>query len=310
MGSEVLRGVGRVLLSVARAVWWVFTALLSVILGNAGCAAAAADDAPMEASPAPSEVAFASPSLDAPCRVVAAATLASALLEGGASGCALSTEPGSYAFVAPREGYVRVRVESQGVPTLRVRALDGETVGLAVSASRTPGEPQMLTFAVRSGARYVVEVSATTALRYRVRASFVAVPDAYEPNDTPASAPVVPMQAPVYGYFFAAALGPTAPAAAFDDYYAVDLAAGEVRVTLDQVPHVALAVALFDPSGNLVAEEHAGDPTSSVVLGAEAPTAGRYLVRVFRPGGDLPVALRDDLPPPSFSKPYRLRFAQ
>ncbi len=309
MGSEVLRGVGRVLLSGVRALWWVFTALLSVVLGNTGCAGAS-DDPSMEASPAPSEAAFASPSIDAPCRVAAAATLASAFLEGGASGCALSTEPGSYAFVAPREGYVQVRVESQGVPVLRVRALDGETMGLAVSATRTPGEAQMLTFAVRSGARYDVEVSATTALRYRVRASFVAVPDAYEPNDTPASAPVVPVQAPVFGYFFAAALAPSAPAAAFDDYYAVDLAAGEVRVTLDEVPHVALAVALFDPSGNLVAEEHAGDPTSAVVLGAAAPTAGRYLVRVFQPGGALPMALRDDLPPPSFSKPYRLRFAQ
>lgn len=306
MGSEVLRQVGRVLLSAARVVWWVFTALLSVVLGNAGCSVAPGDDASMEASP---DVAVASPSIDAPCRVAAAATLASAFLEGGASGCTLPTEPGAYAFVAPREGYVQVRVESPGVPTLRVRA-DQDTVGVSVSATRTPGEPQMLTFAVRSGARYVVEVSATTALRYRVRASFVAVPDAYEPNDTPESAPVVPATAPVYGYFFAAALAPTAPAAAFDDYYAVDLASGEVRITLDEAPHVALAVALIDPAGNVVAEEHAGDSTSAVVLAAATATAGRYLVRVFHPGGDLPLALRDDLPPPSFSKPYRLRFAQ
>lgn len=305
MGSEVLRGIGRVLLAIGRGSWWVFSALLSVILGNAGCAPAPGDDA-REPSPAGAGADF----VRAPCSVAAAATLASAFLEGGASGCALSTQPASYAFVAPREGYVQVRVESRGVPALRVRAVDGETVGLAVSATRTPGEPQLLTFAVRGGARYDVEVSATTALRYRVRASFVAVPDAYEPNDTPSSAPVVPLQTPVFGYFFAAALGPTAPAAAFDDYYAVDLEAGEVRITLDDVPQVALAVALFDPSGNLVAEEQAGDSTSAVVLGAAAPTAGRYLVRVFHPGADLPVALRDDLPPPRFTKPYRLRFAQ
>ncbi len=311
MGSKVLHGFGRVLLSVGRASWWVFTALLSMVLGNAGCVGTALDEASPEPSPAPSGAALASTADDAPCLAAAAATLASAFLQGGASGCALSTQPGAYAFVAPRDGYVQLRVESPGVPALRVRAPNGETVGLAVSATRAPGEPQLLTFAVASGAPYAVEVSATTALRYRVKASFVAVPDAYEPNDTPASAPVVPVQAPVYGYFFAGALGSSAPAAAFDDYYAVDLAAGEVRVTLDEVPHLALAIALFDPSGNLVAEERAGkDPTSAVVLGAAAPSAGRYLVRVFHPAGALPLALRDDLPPPHFSKPYRLRFTQ
>ncbi len=303
MGSEVLRGVGRVLLSIGRGLWWVFTALLSVVLGNAGCAVDAGDDAAPQAS-APSAMGVASP-----CAVTAAATLTTAFLDGGATGCAAPSQPGSYGFVAPRDGYVQVRVESEGVPVLQVRT-DGETMALAVSPTRAPGEPQMLTFAVRSGARYEVEVSSTTALRYRVRASFVPVPDAYEPNDTPESAPVVPATAPVFGFFFAAALAPTAPAAAFDDYYAVDLAAGEVRVTLDEVPHVALAVALIDPSGNVVAEEHAGDPTSAVVLGAATPAAGRYLVRVFHPGGDLPMALRDDLPPPHFLKPYRLRFAQ
>src|SRR4029078_3840804 len=88
------------------------------------------------------------------------------------------------------------------------------------------------------------------ASRYTVRATYTALPDPTEPNDTRFDAKTITVGTPVMGDLFAGYARENV--ASFDDYYKVTLAAGSATVNLDIVPsNLSTQIWLYDPHGEM-----------------------------------------------------------
>ena len=111
---------------------------------------------------------------------------------------------------------------------------------LKTSTGGTNAQSVFFYVATTPGASYQLEMAAWSpastlpASRYTVRATYTALPDPTEPNDTRFDAKTITVGTPVQGYLFAGYA--SADEGSFDDYYKVTLAAGSATVNLDIVP--------------------------------------------------------------------------
>ncbi len=125
---------------------------------------------------------------------------------------------------------------------------------LKSSTGGTNAQSLFFYVATTPGASYQLEMAAWSpastmpASRYTVRATYTALPDPTEPNDTRFDAKTITVGTPVQGYLFAGYA--SADEGSFDDYYKVTLAAGSATVNLDIVPsNLASQIWLYDPNG-------------------------------------------------------------
>ena len=123
---------------------------------------------------------------------------------------------------------------------------------LKSSTGGTNAQSVFFYVATTPGASYQLEMAAWSpassmpASRYTVRATYTALPDPTEPNDTRFDAKTITVGTPVQGYLFAGYA--SAQVGSFDDYYKVTLAAGSATVNLDIVPaNVEAQLWLYDP---------------------------------------------------------------
>ncbi len=113
-----------------------------------------------------------------------------------------------------------------------------------------------------------------------------AIPDCWEPNQTPAQAAPIALDAPIRGYMNAGyESGDEPDSEAYWDYFQIDIdAPGVMNVSMDQVPSDGLLrIAVFDAAdegiGPLIGVETMGQTFSGTVPIIEA---GTYYVRVYQ----------------------------
>ena len=146
------------------------------------------------------------------------------------------------------------------------------------------------------------------ASRYTVRATYTALPNPTEPNDTRFDAKTITVGTPVQGYLFAGYA--SVDEGSFDDYYKVTLAAGSATVNLDIVPsNLASRIWLYDPNG--VQLKTASTSTLGGGLTVTSPvTAGDYYVRVGLWTGVNTQVGNTMAVPDNFTRPYRFTVTQ
>ena len=185
---------------------------------------------------------------------------------------------------------------------------------LKSSTGGTNAQSLFFYVATTPGASYQLEMAAWSpastmpASRYTVRATYTALPDPTEPNDTRFDAKTITVGTPVQGYLFAGYA--SADEGSFDDYYKVTLAAGSATVNLDIVPsNLASQIWLYDPNG--VQLKTASTSTLGGGLTVTSPvTAGDYYVRVGLWTGVNTQVGNTMAVPDNFTRPYRFTVTQ
>lgn len=185
---------------------------------------------------------------------------------------------------------------------------------LEASTGGTNAQSVFFYVATTPGASYQLEMAAWSpsssmpASRYTVRATYTALPDPTEPNDTRFDAKTITVGTPVEGYLFAGYA--SAQAGSFDDYYKVTLAAGSATMNLDVVPaNLTTQIWLYDPNGVMLKTASTSTPGGGLTV-TNAVTAGDHYVRVglwsnvnTQVGATMAV-------PDNFTRPYRFTVTQ
>jgi hypothetical protein len=185
---------------------------------------------------------------------------------------------------------------------------------LKSSTGGTDAQSVFFYVATTPGASYQVEMAAWSpasslpASRYTVRATYTALPDPYEPNDTRFDAKKITVGTPAEGYLFAGYA--SAQVASFDDYYKVTLAAGSATVNLDIVPaNVEAQLWLYDPNGVQLKTASTSTPGGGLTV-TNAVTAGDHYVRVGLWTGVNTQVGNTTAVPDNFTRPYRFTVTQ
>src|SRR5262249_7483053 len=143
--------------------------------------------------------------------------------------------------------------------------------------------------------------------KYTLKASYTKVNDTYEPNDTRDKAKPLTLGTPLTAYFFSGFRGKDIKAEEYQDWYAVNLAAGMVSLKVESVPmDVRPQIKLYDPAGGMVsiADSYNVTPGGSIITTATVDMAGmhRVVVDVFSVE---PEASKQGMTvPESFTHPY------
>jgi hypothetical protein len=172
--------------------------------------------------------------------------------------------------------------------------------------------------AVAPGVTYRVQVkrfAGQTPLPYKMLATYTALADVYEPNDTKATAKPIAVGTPITAFQSSGYIGDPYDAAAFADWYSVPLAAGMVTIKMTNVPtDIRGGVHLFDPEGVQVDEATMIDAGANVTLTPATPVlAGTYTIQVLPYAGGPPasdMSLPAAPPPDHFTRPYTLMVTQ
>jgi hypothetical protein len=185
---------------------------------------------------------------------------------------------------------------------------------LEFSRAGTNAQSLFLYVATTPGASYQLEMtsyspaSTMPASRYTVHATYTALPDPTEPNDTRFDAKKITVGTPVEGYLFAGYA--SAQVASFDDYYKVTVAAGSATVNLDIVPaNISAELSLYDPNGVELDGAHTTTPGGGLTV-TNAVTAGDYYVRVGLYNSVNTQVGNTVALPDNFTRPYRFTVTQ
>jgi hypothetical protein len=248
-------------------------------------------------------------------------------------GCVAGKDPtvdsDYYELVAPNDpagGYFQVAITDVGPDKIGATtfAASDNTIILDPLGAADQGASLNLFFAAAPGQHYRVRIAYGTydflykqPFRYTIKATYTKVSDAYEPNDTRASARPIALGTPISAFSFAGfttghagfANG-THGAAPTADWYKVDAAAGMLKATVENTAgDLRIGLFVYDSLGT---ERGRAD---SVTFGAGAslmvPTmAGSYFVQVVS-GDQGPVAAGASANvSPSFTTPYTLTVTQ
>jgi len=182
------------------------------------------------------------------------------------------------------------------------------------STGGTDAQSVFFYVATTPGASYQLEMAAWSpastlpASRYTVRATYTALPDPTEPNDTRFDAKTISVGTPVQAYLFAGYA--SAQAGSFDDYYKVTLAAGSATVNLDIVPqNLEAQIWLYDPNGVQLKTASTSTPGGGLTV-TSAVTAGDHYVRVGLWSGVNTQVGNTMAAPDNFTRPYRFTVTQ
>jgi len=182
------------------------------------------------------------------------------------------------------------------------------------STGGTDAQSVFFYVATTPGASYQLEMAAWSpastlpASRYTVRATYTALPDPTEPNDTRFDAKTITVGTPVQAYLFAGYA--SAQAGSFDDYYKVTLAAGSATVNLDIVPqNLEAQIWLYDPNGVHLKTASTSTPGGGLTV-TSAVTAGDHYVRVGLWTGVNTQVGATMAVPDNFTRPYRFTVTQ
>jgi len=185
---------------------------------------------------------------------------------------------------------------------------------LKSSTAGTNAQSLFFYVATTPGASYQLEMAAWSppstlpASRYTVRATYTALPDPTEPNDTRFDAKTITVGTPVMGYLFAGYA--SANVASFDDYYKVTLAAGSATVNLDIVPsNLSTQIWLYDPTGEMLKSDSTSTLGSGLTITSPV-TAGDHWVRVSLWNGVSTQVGNTMAVPDNFTRPYRFTVTQ
>jgi hypothetical protein len=237
-------------------------------------------------------------------------------------GCiATKNELDFYQFTAPSDpagGYVQVAVTNVGngyIQTNTYAASDNGEILQAYAANK--GQSVNYFFSVAPGQTYRIAftdwVSVEGAFAYTLQATYTAIADAYEPNDTVDQAKAITVGTPIQAYLFAGfTAGGTFDADSMDDWYQFTAAAGNITVTLSNVPtDTTMEMSVHGPDksqlGGLAYNTTAG---ANVTATRTAATAGTYYVRVGRWVGVGKAAGIGSTVPDRFTRPYTLSVTQ
>jgi hypothetical protein len=185
---------------------------------------------------------------------------------------------------------------------------------LKSSTAGTNAQSLYFYVATTPGASYQLEMAAWSppssmpASRYTMRATYTALPDPTEPNDTRFDAKTITVGTPVQAYLFAGYA--SAQTGSFDDYYKVTLAAGSATVNLDIVPaNLEAQLWLYDPNGEQLKTASTSTMGGGLTV-TSTVTAGDHYVRVGLWNGVNTQVGNTMTVPDNFTRPYRFTVTQ
>jgi hypothetical protein len=238
------------------------------------------------------------------------------------TGCiATATDQDWLSFSAPSGaagGYFTVKVDNVGTGAIDVTGYATTDNGQVFEYyADNQGESVHLFFPAIGGAKYLVELKDFSGFpaeyKYTFTASYTAVNDTNEPNDTRATAkPMTVGATGVSGFLFSGfKMGASPLATDYDDYFSVTLAAGDTTVSLAPAPsNLCGQVFLLDSTGAEVASKFCDNPGQSLNFVAPGVTAGSYFVRatVFLIPDS--ITAKGDVPPNNYVSAYTLTVTQ
>lgn len=190
---------------------------------------------------------------------------------------------GGYVIVSFRNVSSDFTVDVEVTPSTDSYALD------TFQSADFPGDDFDTWFAATPGAQFFIDVSDlfggfVAPLEYTMSAAFVAVDDAFEPNDTQANAKPIALGSSVQAFAFAGyGATPSVVQTGWYDWFKVTLPAGTPSLTLSGAsPDFSLDVSLDDPNSDLgYAATGATLSSGSVTISPSTPlAAGDYFVIV------------------------------
>jgi hypothetical protein len=235
-----------------------------------------------------------------------------------------------FELVAPNDpagGYFQVAVTDVGPDKVAVTtyAASDNTIILNQFAPPDPGGSANFFFSTAPGQRYRLlvaygnyEFSFKNPFRYTIKATYTKVTDAYEPNDTRATARPITLGTPITALLFA---GFTTGHGNFNDghlgalpttdWYKVEVpAAGIVKATVENAAtDVRVFVSIHDPLGNEKVREIGGMGGGASATFMMA-TPGSHYVQVFAIDPGPTSAAAGLTVSSSFTMPYTLTVTQ
>ena len=239
----------------------------------------------------------------------------------GCVGSADATHADVYSFIGPATASgadTQIQIDN-AAGTVRATVYGADNTAMATFTAASPGAALVFHLAAGPGASYRLAVDDgggfASPYSYRLTSTFTAIPDNFEPNDSPEKAMPIPMATPVDAFLFAGASTsmPADAIATFDDYYQVMITETQTAtVRIDNVP-TDLAARLFLYRSDLtelarIATGHRGE---ALVMATPLPLdPGTYLVRVA-PWAEVPTGVSAGAQAPDhFTRGYQLTVTQ
>lgn len=217
-------------------------------------------------------------------------------------------------------GYVGVTLTAVGDDTPRVEIYSQEDNGkLHDFQAATSGGDVETYFAAATGGRYRIAVvdgviGVPGPYRYTLTATYTALEDDYEPNDTREEATPIEVGETVTARLFAGFEDSVPPdAVAYQDWYEVELAAGTASIEVQNIPgDTRISVSFRDTDDAEIVVDSAADVGANLTVTTPEPiAAGTYRVRVSPAVSDVPLPYSDgDQTPDHFTRDYTLVVTQ
>jgi hypothetical protein len=233
--------------------------------------------------------------------------------------CLTDDDEDWFEFVAPGDG-------STGFATISLTYTEGSLSGEAYLAGpnrklgdgyTSEGETLTLHFAMVPKETYRVKITGRAAA-YTMSSKYTTFADSFEPNDKKEDAKAITTNSPISAFMNGYACIPGGDECG-DDWYAVDLAAGEAtfkleNVATDTIGHWTLcnmdgSTVIDGAPGRNPINKYGNERGESVTDTRVVPAAGRYLVRVSS-FLDPTIGSATLLPPDVFTRPYSFSITQ
>jgi hypothetical protein len=219
----------------------------------------------------------------------------------------------------PAGGYFQVSVPNVGKGTVHFNAYSDTDKGqVTFSDGADKGVGSFFFWAAAPGQKYYLRAytpsPTAAAFNYTFKVTYTAIADPFEPNDNrDQRIPALALGIPVTAYFFSGFTSSQLPTTD-QDWYAVDLVAGQASVVVHNVPNNMRMAISFR---NAVTQELVGAGGASNNLGSDATasatiaTSGRYDVVLWAFSFDPhDAAGGGQTPPDHFTRPYVLTVSQ
>lgn len=235
------------------------------------------------------------------------------------SGCVTTREDADfYEFTAPSDnsgGYVQIALTNVGAGSIAAEVFAASDNGSLTSVyNTTEGESLPVYVSVAPGAKYRLRVADfagfSAEYKYDLKLTYTKFDDSFEPNNTRDDAKSITKNVPVE-----AIIAPTTAAGHVKeddwfDFYAVDLAAGNADVKLENVPtNVNADVQVYNAAGTVVASKYNTTDGASVVVEPFQTAAAKYYVRVSYFASPPASAAKGGIPD-NFTRKYKLTVSQ
>ena len=151
-----------------------------------------------------------------------------------------------------------------------------------------------------------------TAFKYTLRVDYAPIADPYEPNDTADTPVAIQLRTPITAYYYTNYNFYTIAATEFQDWYKVELAAGPVMLSVENVPlKTTLRYTVYTLTSNVnvggKTGPNAGGSFNSMI---NIQDPGWYKILIdANPHGDAMEA-NSTVIPDSFTRPYTLKVSQ